>query len=61
LEDYATDSYEVSEKMDEVTKLEERLSLIGYEYEVNKGEFDNRDWDEITRDNDFRRLMEKDD
>jgi energy-coupling factor transporter ATP-binding protein EcfA2 len=61
LEDCATDPYEVSEKMDEVTKLEERLSLIGYEYEVNKGEFDNRDWDEITRDNDFRRLMEKDD
>ncbi|NVM66615.1 GTPase SAR1 family protein [Mucilaginibacter sp. SG538B] len=61
LEDYALDPYEISEKIDEVNKLEERLGIIGYEYEVSKSDFESRDWDEITRHNEFRRQMEKDD
>jgi hypothetical protein len=40
--------------------LGDRLGVIGLEYKPDTTELD-QDWDEIARENEFRRLMEKDD
>jgi energy-coupling factor transporter ATP-binding protein EcfA2 len=60
LKDWITDESEAYDKKQEFEDLNERLNLLGLEYKADLSEFDI-DWYEIARDNDFRRMMEKDD
>ena len=60
LREWITDESEVWEKQEEINKLSERINILGIEYEVDMSQF-NEDWWEIARNNEFRRLMEKDD
>lgn len=60
LKDWATDSSEVTEIRENLESLAEKINDLGLTYEVDMSEL-NIDWDEITRNNELRRLMEKDD
>ncbi|WP_281298847.1 AAA family ATPase [Flavobacterium limnophilum] len=60
LKDWITDEGEAYDKRREFEDFNERLNLLGLEYKADLSEFDI-DWYEIARDNDFRRMMEKDD
>lgn len=60
LSDWITDESEAYDKRSEFETLEERINDLGLEYKVNLSEF-NIDWYEVASDNDFRRMMEKDD
>lgn len=61
LTESVTDIGEVYDKKAEVIDLQEKLVNLGLKYKVYMGEFDDHDWDEIARYNEFRRLMDKDD
>jgi energy-coupling factor transporter ATP-binding protein EcfA2 len=60
LKDFANDESYVYEKKQEIENLVSQLNNLDFEYSPDLSEF-NLDWDEITRENEFRRLMEKDD
>ncbi len=60
LTDWITDEGEAYDKKQELEKLNEKLIDLGLYYDADLSEF-NIDWFEIARDNDFRRMMEKDD
>jgi len=60
LREHLFNADEAYDKMDEIRKLVEQLSYLGIEYSVNMSEF-NINWEEIARENEFRRQMDNDD
>ena len=60
LKDWILDPGEASEKEQEIAKLNQRILNLGFDYHVDLSDFDI-DWYDIASDNDFKRLMEKDD
>jgi energy-coupling factor transporter ATP-binding protein EcfA2 len=60
LMDIATDESEIYDKKAKIIELQEKLMKLGFKYEVDMSEF-KQDWFDIVMNNDFRRMMEKDD
>lgn len=60
LKDWATDTSEVEDIRNELENWNEKIRDLGLAYDVNTSELEC-DWDEITRLNEFNRMMEKND
>jgi hypothetical protein len=60
LNDFISDESEVFEKEKEIQQLVEKLNEIGFDFEADLSEFD-KDWWEVARFNEYKRIMEKDD
>lgn len=60
LKDFANDESFVDEKRQEIENLVSQLNDLGFEYSADFSEFDV-DWYEIVSENEFKRLMERDD
>lgn len=60
LREHLFNADEAYDKMDEIRKLVDQLSYLGVAYSVNMTEF-NINWEEIARENEFRRQMDRDD
>ncbi|MBT2620355.1 hypothetical protein [Chryseobacterium sp. ISL-6] len=60
IKDYVIDVSEVGEFREKMDDLNERVQLLGLNFEADMKDFDC-DWDDIGRMNDLRSRMEKDD
>lgn len=61
LQEFISDESEALEKKKEIEVLSDRINKLGLKIQFDLREFDANDWFEISMDNEFRRLMEKDD
>ena len=59
LKDWATDNNEVDEIRDNLKGMNEKITHLGLSYEIDMSELEC-EWDEITRWNELKRIMEKD-
>jgi hypothetical protein len=60
LMEWITDEGEATIKKEEIINFVNRLNEIGFDYKLDLSEFDI-DWFDIAMNNEFRRVMEKDD
>lgn len=60
LKDFMLDEGEADEKISEVKDLQKKIFALGLNYKVDMSDFDE-DWVDIAMENNFRRMMEKDD
>jgi GTPase SAR1 family protein len=61
LKDYALDESSVDEVIEKIKSILEEVNRLGLDIKVDLNEIKDVDWDEITSNNEFRRVMEKDD
>ena len=61
LVDYILGEDELESKLLEIEFLTDKFNEFGFDYNANLGPFERSNWDEIIRENLFKRAMEKDD
>lgn len=61
LVDFILSEDEIESKLLEIKFLTDKFNEFGFEYNANLAPFERSNWDEIIRNNLFKRAMEKDD